>query len=447
MRNQARDLIDRVRQSLFFIPALIVVGCAVLARALLWVDGSGALGGLPVLSTTVASARAILSTIAGATITVAAIVFSITALTVQLAASHYSPRILGVLFRDTFQQVVIGITMGTFVYSLLVLAAVRLPSDGTEESSPSVSTTAGIILAVVSMLLIVAFLNHVLQRIEVGTLIRRIADATTHEVRQELPERLEAVPETVLAADQLSDEPSLRVRATTKGWVNSIDIRRLLNAVDGGGVLRVDVEVGDYVHSGTILATVWTLDPPAGLESTIREAVGTGTNRKIAGDPGFGLRLLSDIALRALSPGINDPATAVDVVTHLGEPLGEVLTRDLPHRVISDSNRRLFRPDRPDRDDYIRSALQGIRLNAGAQPEVIRAIIDLAHSLVAMLPESQAARGDSLRREVHLLLQQAERELPDDDTQLLRRRAEKHGLVTEPRDRPPAPPPHPQPIR
>ena len=434
MRNWVRDFFDRVRQSLFFIPALIVGGCAVLARTLLWVDGSGSLDGLLVLSTTVASSRVILSTIAGATITVAAIVFSITALTVQLAASQYSPRILGVLFRDTFQQIVIGITTGTFVYSLLVLAAVRLPSDGAEESSPSVSTTAGIILAVLAMLLIVGFLNHVLQRIEVGTLIRGIADATTHEVRRELPERFEASPETALAADLLSGEPSLRVRGTMKGWVTSIDNRQLLDAVDDGGVLRVDVEVGDYVHSGTILATVWTLDPPSGLESAIREAIGTGTNRKIEGDPRFGLRLLSDIALRALSPGINDPATAVDVVTHLGEPLGEVLTRDLPHRVIGDNNRRLFRPDRPDRDDYIRSALQGIRLNAGAQPEVIRAIIDLAHNLVSLLPESQAGRGDSLRREVHLLLQQAERELPDDDVKLLRRRAEKHGLVPEPGD-------------
>ncbi len=311
------------------------------------------------------------------------------------------------------------------MYSLLVLASVRLPSDGAEESSPSVSTTAGIILAVLAMLLIVGFLNHVLQRIEVGTLIRGIADATTDEVRRELPERLEASPEPALAADELSGDPSLQVTGTMKGWVTYLDNRQLLDAVDDGGVLRVDVEVGDYVHSGTTLATVWTLDPPSGLESAIREAIGTGTNRKIEGDARFGLRLLSEIAVRALSTGINDPATAVDVVTHLEEPLGEVLTRDVPYRVIGDRGkiRRLFRPDRPDRDDYIRSALQGIRLNAGAQPEVIRAIIDLAHNLVSLLPESQAGRGDFLRREAHLLLQQAEQELPDDDVKLLRRRA------------------------
>ncbi len=286
------------------------------------------------------------------------------------------------------------------------------------------------------MLLIIGFLNHVLQRIEVGRLIRGIADATTHEVRRELPELLEASSETPLAADQLSGESSLLVRGTAKGWVTSIDHRQLLEAVDDGAVLRIDVEVGDYVHPGTVLATVWTPDPPRGLDGAIREAIGTGTNRKIEGDPQFGLRLLSDIALRALSPGINDPATAVDVVSHLGEPLGEVLTRDLPHRVIGDreNNRRLFRPERPDRDDYIRSALQGIRLNGGAQPDVIRAIIDLAHNLVSLLSESQAGRGDALRREVHLLLQQAERELPDDDVKPLRRRAEKRGLVPEPGD-------------
>ena len=72
--------------------------------------------------------------------------------------------------------------------------------------------------------------------------------------------------------------------------------------------------------------------------------------------------------------------------------------------------------------------------SAGAQPEVIRAIIDLGHKLVSLIPESQAGRGGSLRREVHLVLQRAERELPDDDVKLLRRRAEKHGLVPEPGD-------------
>jgi len=413
MTKRLRDLYDRVRESLFLVPALVVLGFGGLAWLLVWVDNEvGLPEWLPLLPTTVASARAILSTVAGATITVAAIVFSITALTVQLASTQYSLRIVGVLFRDTFQQVVIGVVTGTFVFSLLVLGSVRVAGDGPGSATPSAAATLAITMAVISMLLIIGFISHVLQRIRLDVLIRRIARETTEEFRKLLPKEKPSIPEDSFSADSLSDEPSVAVVSTKSGWITEIDELQMLKAVEDGGVIRVDVEVGQHLQTGATIATLWSAKTAVDVEGRVREGVSLANNRRIEGDPGFGLRLMADIALKALSPGINDPATAVDVVSHLGEPLAEILTRETPQRIMTDERGcRSFRPIRADRDDYIHNALREIRLNAGPHPDVVAAVIDLAGHLKARLEPGQESRADALFKETDLLLDQAERAL------------------------------------
>lgn len=434
MKNRLRSWVDRIAESLFLVPSLVVVGFALVAWLLVVVDNGGGLpDGFPVLLTTVASARAILSTVAGATITVAAIVFSITALTVQLASSQYSLRIVGVLFRDAFQQVVIGIVTGTFVYSLLVLASVRLPDDGGVGAAPSAATTMAIIMAIVAMLAIIGFISHVLQRIRIDVLVRRVAETTSQEVRRQLPKEAKTGFDSPLSGDELSDLEAVAVRSKRTGWVVSVDIDRLMSALDKGEVLRVDAEIGEFVQEGSIIATVWSGSDAEAVSRAVSEGFTLARSRRIEGDPGFGLRLMADVALRALSPGVNDPATAVDVISHFGQPLGEVLQREIPQRVFGDNDgRRVFRPMRPDRSDYVRGALSEIRLNAGGHPVVIRSFVDLAGHLNSLLSEGEAARADTLRREVELLLEAAEIQLPNADLAPLVRRAQRQGLVEEP---------------
>ncbi len=431
MLKWLRDLVDRVRESLFLIPAVVVVGFALLAWLLVRVDSNiGLPEAIPLLPTTVASARAILSTIAGATITVAAIVFSITALTVQLASSQYSLRIVGILFRDTFQQVVIGVVTGTFVFSLLVLSSVRLPDEGVGAATPSAAATLAIIMAVISMLAIIGFISHVLQRIRVDVLVHRIASDTTEEFRKLLPEKIGPVSGHGFSAADLSEAASISIRSSEAGWVVDIDDYEMLKAVEEDGVVRIDLEVGQFVHSGSTIATLWAPRNPNEAGERIRAGLTLARNRRIDGDPGFGLRILADIALKALSPGINDPATAVDVVSHLGEPLGEMLTREMPQRVtIGDHGGRAFRPHRPDREDYVRSALQEIRLNAAIHPNVIKAMIDLSDHLISLLEPGQERRADPLRTEIGILMDLAERSLPEEDYAPLRARAEKYTLA------------------
>ena len=432
VRNWIRSWVDKIAESLFLVPSLVVLGFALAAWLLVVVDnGTGLPEGFPVLQTTVASARAILSTVAGATITVAAIVFSTTALTVQLASSQYSLRIVGVLFRDTFQQVVIGVVTGTFVYSLLVLASVRLPDDGGLGAASSAATTMAIVMAIVAMLAIIGFISHVLQRIRIDTLVRRIADSTTEEVRRLLPSQAKSSFDSSMSGDDLADIGAMAVRSKKSGWLVGIDDGALLSSLVQGGVLRVDAEVGEFVQVGSVIATLWShdADDKSRLDR-ITAAFTLARSRRIEGDPGFGLRLMADVALRALSSGVNDPATAVDVISQFGHPLGEILQRDLPQRVFGDDEgRRVFRPLRPDRGDYVQVALSEIRLTASEHPVVIGAFIDLAGHLVSLLEANQSARADSLRDEVRLLLDAAADSLPGEDLKPLTKKAERLELV------------------
>lgn len=123
------------------------------------------------------SARAILSTVATATITVAAIVFSMTAVVVQLATSQFSPRVTQDFLRNRYQQVTIGLTVGTFVYALMVLSTVRGSETG-PATTHDASVTGGVVLAVVSMVAIISFIDRIMRSMRIDTIVRRVADAT-----------------------------------------------------------------------------------------------------------------------------------------------------------------------------------------------------------------------------------------------------------------------------
>ncbi|HSM45068.1 MAG TPA: DUF2254 family protein, partial [Acidimicrobiia bacterium] len=181
------SIYERIRDSLFLVPISLIVGLGLAAWWARWMDGVVPSNSPWLLPTTVESTRAILSTVATATITVAGVVFSMTAVVVQLATSQLSPRVTQGLLRDRYQQVTIGVSVGTFVYALLVLSDVH----GTEEipfSRHDFSATVAVTLGVISMVVIVYFLDRVMRSMRIDTIIRRIADETEVAIPA-LPER------------------------------------------------------------------------------------------------------------------------------------------------------------------------------------------------------------------------------------------------------------------
>lgn len=376
-----RDLYERVRESLFLLPATFIIGAALLSRGLVifdrdFLDETT----LPLLPVTVDSSRAILSTIAGATITVAAIVFSTTAVSVQLASSQYSPRVVRSFLHDRFQQFVIGITVGTFVYCLLVLAFVT-ESDTTfagTESEASLSVSLAIVLAVASMLAIVSFIERSMRRLRLEDIVRRITNSTRAQVKRHHPEG--GVDERELVQLETPGGKPISLVSRRSGWVSSVRARELAEDLPPRSIARLDVHVGEHLSKGQVVMRLWadgdhTLDPHRYVE----------LSRDRVGDARFGIRQLVDIALRALSPGINDPTTATDVIQHLAGPLRDILLRGLPSRVVTQEDRRVYLPEAPGYGDYVHLAFREIRLAAADQPVVIARLLGVIADLVAAL--------------------------------------------------------------
>jgi uncharacterized membrane protein len=404
-----RKLADRFRESLFYLPGVFVVAAAVWAQVMLTIDARTETDDLPgFLQFTVDSAREILSTIAGATITVAGTIFALTALTVQLASSQFSPRVLRGFLRDRFQQAAIGFMVGTFTYALVVLRAVRsaVDDDGSD-IVPNLSTGVGLLLAVLAVFAVLAYVNHTAHSLQASELIRRVTDETTALVRRRFPDRGAGtgVPPATVAAPV--GDGSV-VGATRSGWLQQVDDASLVSALPPGGVVRLDRRVGSYVHEGSRLATVWgPVTDEEEVQRSVRRAVAVGGQRTMQQDASFGIQQLVDIALRALSTGVNDATTAYECIVHLGGVLSDILRRDLPpaiHR--GDDERWALRPHEPDHAGFVAEAFDQVRINVAPMPHLTAALVDVMVQLVGELEAvGLAERTVPLRRQVELALE------------------------------------------
>ncbi len=414
VREALREWWAKVRGSLFYVPALFIVAALGLARLLTWVDSTYDLDALPVLlrspiiESTAGGARALLGTAAGATITVAGIVFSVTVVSVQLASSQFSPRVLRGFLSDPFKQNVMGFVVGTFTFCLVVLAVIRAEFDEgvirTEIAQRRLGVTVALALAVLAILAIVAFIDQSARSLQVGELVRRIADETVARIHAVHPASADPVDS---GAAPMPAGMGTVIRADRDGWVQRVDVPGLLEVLPPGGVVRLDTRVGAFVAQELPLATIWPEpDDAEAVAAEVRAAVQLGRTRTMRQDPSFGVRQLVDIALRALSPGINDPTTANEVLVHLAGVVREILLRDLPPRVAGgEEGRRIYMPHNLDRGAYVRGAFSEIRVAAAGQPSVLRTLVRVLAGLDELLEvEGLPGRARPLRKEAQLVL-------------------------------------------
>lgn len=387
MLVRLRALFESFRDSLFFLPALFVLAAVVVAEGMLALDRRVALDSVPTfLRFTVDSARELLSTVAGATITVTGIVFALTALSVQLASSQFSPRVVRGFLRDRFAQTAIGFMSATFTYSLVVLRAVRTPDGEVASVVPNLSSGLALVLAVGVVLVILAYVDHTAQSLQATHLIGHVTEGTVALVAKRFPDA--GAGEDQPPAPTEPPAGGHRVSAPRSGWVQQVSEADLLDALPAGATLRVDVRVGSFVHAGRRLCTVWAeaRDDVGALERGITEAFAIGRARTMQQDVAFGIRQLVDVALRALSTGVNDATTAYECIVHLGEVLFEVLRRDLPPAAHHGEDRRcVLRPHELTHDDYVARAFDQIRTNVVSMPDLSVALVRTLGSLAAEL--------------------------------------------------------------
>lgn len=436
MLKRMRVRIERVKESLFFVPALWVILAVAAAELLLGWDRLLIAQGEPVpvwLQSTAGSARVTLSTIAGATITVAGVVFAFTLVSIQLASSQFSPRVIPAFLRDPFQQQVMGLVVGTFSYCLIVLGAVRDPdSFGQGGMVPHVSTGAAVVLSILSILGLLAFLDHSARSMQVGEIIKQRTAETLRRIRELYPEP--ATPG--VDGDDIEPPPvgdHRVVRMTESGWVRHLDIDGLLKLIPKGGTLRLGIRNGSFVAAGQDVATIWPVPEDwEEFERMTRQAIVLGSARLVLHDVAFGIRQLVDIGLRALSPGINDPTTAYDVIVHLGVVLRELLWRDLAPVLRIKDDRRMVAANDLSHNDYLKRSFDQIRLSGADQPAVAATLIQMLGDIAEDLKAAGLTHRESLVRQMNetvLATYLASNPLPV-DLERMQLLARAHGLKT-----------------
>jgi uncharacterized membrane protein len=331
---------QKLRESYWFLPTVmtaVAVGLTQLTRMVddriefdmiegkWWIWSGGAEG-----------ARALLSTIAGSMITVAGVVFSVTIVALTLASQQYGPRLLRNFMRDRSNQVVLGTFISTFVYCLVVMRMVRGVEDS--EFVPYVSVTGGMVLALASVGVLIHFIHHVSSSIQAQTLITRVFDELEATIARLYPEKLGTNPhdesEAKAQVPPNMERESRRIGAGRSGYLEAVEAETLLEqAADADLIVALKVRPGDFVVCGDTVALAW---PSARCDDDhAREILGAfilGEGRTQPQDAGFPAIQLVEVALRALSPSLNDPFTAINCIDWLGAALGDLAERKIPSR-------------------------------------------------------------------------------------------------------------------
>ena len=417
----------RIRESMWFVPTLLVLGGLVLAVTMLYLDTNHA----EVIARWVPwtfegnaeGARVILGTIAGAMATVVGIAFSITIVVLQLAAGQYSPRVITTFRRDRGQQVVLGTYLATFIYALLVVREVRSPLKGNDSFIPGLSMLVALVLAVVSLGMLVYFVHHISEQLRVSDIAGRIYDDLAEMTDELFPETVgepyDAEETDQKAIDSIRDGgyQVTTIVSGRAGYVQQVDGDDLLEVLEAPvEAVIVCARIGEFVLDAGQLAEVYfhgqlSEERCKAWEKRVRSCLTIGSRPTLAQNPELGIQQLVDIALRALSPGINDPTTAEQVLAQLGNWIGRLAHRSFPSQVRRVDNRVLVLP-RPSFEDHVREAFDQIRRVARPHVHVLHSILEVLSKIAATDPPER--RLAPIRRQVEAIEHCAdEQNIPD----------------------------------
>lgn len=411
--NWLRASSDAVRTSLWPLPGLMFIIGGVVALLLLGIGPNWPNPGDPwaqwVSSGSGEDVRNLLSTLLSAVIGMASIVFSVTVLSLSLAANNYGPRLIRTFRSSRNTQAVIGIFMMTIVYLLIVLRAIR--GDMAEDEVPQAAVAVGILLALLSLLALLTFIQGVATLMVADEVIRRVRKEFDAAVA-ELPQRQDPSEHAIIPDD--FEGHASRIRLPREGYVQSVDHDALVEwAERQDAIVRLDFRPGDFVVDGDHKVLVYP--PLADLEharTEIDRFVVSGQRRTPTQDLEFAVRHLVEMAVRALSPGINDPFTAIAVIDRLRGGLSRLCARELPSKTLADraGKIRVVR-DAPSFHGAVDAAFNQIRQAGAAKPSI------LVHMLKAIGAIAEHTRTDEQRdaliHQARLLKAAGERELKE----------------------------------
>ena len=401
---------NRLRTGLWALPITVVLAAFLLA--VLAVSVSFDPGNVPVwwlYSGDASSASGFLANLLTAMITMATLAVSITMVVLTLAAQSLGPRLIHIFMADTRTKLALGLFIGTVVYLLIVLRSVV----GDTESVPNLAVTLGAVLVVTSVIVLLFFVHHLARSIVADTIIARVGDALDGWIPDHFPKKeaggsdLAAIP-----VPPEADGRQLRVRAT--GYIQVVDYEAAVDAACAAGItVALYCRPGHFMLCKDFIAWLW---PPEAvdddLEQALLETIVVGETRTPVQDIEYPIRQLVEIALRALSPGVNDPYTAVAVIDRLAGSIAAIMARGDPQSLWRDGEDvvRLIVPT-TSLDGILDAAYNEIRQAGAAQPAILIRLVDRLGQLLAQADEGQAR---AVSRHIDLVRATGERAVADE---------------------------------
>ena len=380
------------RDSLWFLPGVLTLLAAALAFVVTEADRRGVFD-VEVLRSWVfgggvEGARGVLEAIAGGLITVTGVVFSVTIVALQLASSQFTPRVLRNFTADRGNQLVLGVFIATFTYTILVLRTVRSADDGEDPFVPRVAVTLAVVMVLVAIGFLIFYINHSARSIQVAAILDRVARRTIGDVHRLFPEQVGQADQAEPSDSRPPERESATVAANVAGYLQAVDARALFRLGKGRRlVIAMEPNIGDFVVPGQPLASVSPRDAvDEEVCRHVRKAFLLGPERTPEQDVEFGIVEISDIAIKALSPGINDPTTAVRCIDRLGEVLLELGTRRPPRPWRTEEGQVHYLARHTDFARAVGLAFDQIRHFGASNPAIARKLLEVTTRLAALVP-------------------------------------------------------------
>jgi len=409
---------DSLRSSLWFVPSLLVAGAIILALVLIELDSSIEWHDLQkhwprLFGAGADGSRGMLTAIASSMITVAGVAFSITIVALAMASGQYTSRVLRNFMRDRANQTVLGTFLGIFVYCVVVLRTIRGGDEGA--FVPSLAVLFAMLLALVGIGCLIFFIHHIASSIQAESIIQLAANETLNAIDRIFPAALGEAADTGLIPEResaLSGMLWLTIPARLNGFLLGIDNDALLDfARQRGAIVRMEHGIGEFVVAGAPLVSV------AGGKPSGEETVGelnafftVGHQRTTVQDAGFGIRQIVDIALKALSPGINDTTTAVTCVNYLTAVLARLATQHIETAYRLDNGELRVIARGPSFSSMLGEAFDQIRRNAEGNVAVLLALLEALEVVAGRTQD--AGRLQTIARQVELIAEVARSSIP-----------------------------------
>ena len=401
--ERLRNILVRLRGSLWLVPAAMSLVACVAAYALLQLSPRLSPPGMDqgwwLFSGDADTARNLMATLTSAMITMTSLVISITMVVLTLAANQLGPRLVTSFMGDRQIKVILGLFTGTILYLVTVLRS--LTGEAVTARVPHLAVTVGTALSILCLFVLLFYIHKIARSIIADTVVDNVATALEAAIGATLGspedgrEREAVVPRTPETAGE-----QRWISLGSTGYVQVIDYEHLAELLaERDSCVRVDVRAGDFVLAdGEHVAVRGPVDDE--LADRIRDRFVVGTERSPTQDVEYAMRQLVEIALRALSPGINDPFTAIAVIHRLGAALAEAFARDMPPSAYCDAlGMARVLAATPTHGTLIDSAFAQISHAGRDHPAIQLELVDMIGKLapLARTPEQRAAMTKYVR--------------------------------------------------